>query len=357
MDFLKYCCIGFCLSLMLAACQGQLKPTLAQAEGESLFVGQHLPLDAPLSTIAIGSCNKHDEDQSIWTAVGQDKPDLWIWLGDNVYGDTENMEVLKSKYLLQKKAPEYQAFRTQVPVIGVWDDHDYGVNDGGKAYPKKEESQSLLCDFLDVPLDAPVRSQKGIYQAYVFGPAGRQVKIILLDARYFRDELEANLSGPQRYKINPTGDILGEAQWQWLEKELTNSSAQIHLIGSGIQIIPEEQGFEKWANFPLARTRLLRLLATTQPSRPILLSGDRHISEFSKIKLDSLSFPIYEFTSSGLTHAYESFSGEPNKYRLGSVVFQRNYGLIRIDWTSATPSIGFQIRGLKGDLLEELALD
>ena len=223
--------------LLLLSCHSSTTDTPAPPveEAQPLFIGQNLPLSNVLTTITLGSCNKQDLDQKIWGEIDNEESDLWIWLGDNIYGDSEDMEVLKNKYLQQKYNPSYRAFREKTPIIGIWDDHDYGVNDGDKNYVKKEESQGLMLDFLDVPLNAPVRTQVGGFQSYSFGTPGKTVKVILLDARYFRDELERNATGYQRYKPNAEGDILGEAQWTWLEEELTNSGAQVHFIASGVQ--------------------------------------------------------------------------------------------------------------------------
>lgn len=287
-----------------------------------------------LQTIAFGSCNKSDLSQDYWQNIGKTTSDLWVWLGDMIYADTENMNKLKTMYREQKANTFYADFVTKTPIIGMWDDHDYGENDGDKNYPKKQESQQIALDFLDVPKDAEVRKREGLYQSYFFGEKGKKIKVILLDTRYFRDELQKNLLGEARYLINETGDILGETQWKWLENELTNSEAEINIIGSSIQIIPEEQGFEKWANFPVARQRFLDLIAKTQPKNPILLSGDRHIAEISKLKLDNLETPIYEITSSGLTHAYTKpeAKNEKNKYRIGELINETNFALLKIDW-------------------------
>ena len=227
-----------------------------------------------LQTIAFGSCNKHHKDQKIWASILQNKPDLWIWLGDIIYADTEDMEKMAKMYELQKAHPEYQALVKSVPVIGIWDDHDYGVNDGDRNYPMRAESKENLIEFLNVPDNSELWKRKlGAYSAHTFGTGEEKVKIILLDARSFRDPLKKDFGSKQRYKPNPEGDILGEEQWQWLETELENSDAQIHVIGCGIQIIPEEHGFEKWANFPKARKRFFELLKRTNVKRPILISA------------------------------------------------------------------------------------
>ncbi|MEY3320497.1 MAG: hypothetical protein RLZZ417_80 [Bacteroidota bacterium] len=306
----------------------------------SLYQGQKWNTRKKITTIAFGSCNRQDLPQDIWNQIALNKPDLWIWTGDNIYGDSEDMSILKGKYLKQKKGSAYQNFRKKTLITGIWDDHDYGVNDGGKEYAFKKDSKLLMLDFLDVPRDEAVWKHEGGYQSYTFGPKGKKIKLILLDSRYFRDPLQSSKTEGKRYEINEDGDILGEEQWKWLKNELTQSEADFHIIANGIQIIPEEQGFEKWANFPKARTRLFNLLAETKPKNPVLLSGDRHIAEYSRFKTNTLDVP--EITSSGLTHTWGEAKDEPNKYRVGNLIVSLNFGLLHIDWRK--PSIRYEVR-------------
>src|ERR1700730_7059863 len=149
-----------------------------------------------LQRIAFGSCDRDYKPQQIWKAIRECKPDLWVWLGDIVYGSAYDLPDLARRYRIQKDHPDYKALREQSRVIGVWDDNDYGVSDGGKNNPNKVESQRLLLDFLDEPPDSPRRKQAGVFAAYTFGPPGRRVKIILLDGRYFREA-----AGPVRDRL------------------------------------------------------------------------------------------------------------------------------------------------------------
>lgn len=303
----------------------------------------------PLTQIAFGSCSHEYDPQPLWKPILKNRPQLWMWLGDNIYGDTHDMSVMKQKYDVQKNHADYQKLASSATVIGIWDDHDYGINDGGKAYAKKEESQQLMLDFLDVPAGSERRTREGAYESYTYGPEGKQVKVILLDARYFRDTL---MKQNKMYIPNETGTILGEAQWQWLEKELTDSKAAIHLIASGIQMIPEEHIYEKWANFPQERKRLLELISSTKAPGVILLSGDRHIAEISKYMHPDVAYPIYEVTASGLTHSATNNKGEPNRYRVGKLMNVLNFGVITIDWQQPL-NVRLQIRGEKNKLLQE----
>jgi len=146
--------------------------------------------EPPLSRIAFGSCARQDKPQPIWDAVVETKPQRFLFLGDNIYADTEDMDVMRAKYALLAKQPGFQKLKGTCPILATWDDHDYGANDAGAAYPKKQEAQQVFLDFFEVPKNDPRRMQEGVYNAHVFGPAGKRVQVILLDGRYFRSPLK-----------------------------------------------------------------------------------------------------------------------------------------------------------------------
>lgn len=308
-------------------------------------------LEKPLSTIAFGSCNHEYDEQPLWNPIISHQPDLWIWLGDNIYGDTDSMPLLKAKYDHQNTIPDYQKLKAIAPIIGIWDDHDFGKNDAGKEYRFRNESRDLMYDFLDVPKDSPLRQKEGAYGAYEYGPEGQKVKVILLDARYFRDSLAKQ---DKAYLMNETGTMLGDTQWQWLEKELQANTAQITVIGSGIQVLSKEHQFEKWANFPNEREKLLKLLETYKVNGAILLSGDRHIAEISKIDIPGILHPVYDVTSSGLTHTWKNYQEEVNSLRVGNLIAKLNFGLIGLDWKENEVEVSLEVRGVADSLyLEE----
>lgn len=293
-----------------------------------------------LTSIAFGSCNKQDLPQPLWNPILEENPDLWIWLGDNIYGDTDDMGLLKSKYDSQYNQVDYVKIRESMDVIGIWDDHDFGINDGGVNYAQKVQSQKLMLDFLDEPANSERRNQNGAYASYTYGEGEQRVKIYLLDARYFRDTLD---KADRVYIPNLEGTILGEQQWIWLENEFKNSDAAINLIASGVQFIAEEHPYEKWANFPNERQKLMQLIADSGIKSPVFLSGDRHIAEVAKTELPNGN-EIFEITSSGLTHTWKEWKPEPNKYRVaGDHVAELHYGMLNIDWQNK--KMHFSIKG------------
>ena len=285
-------------------------------------------------TIAFGSCNNQELPNLMWPAIEKNKPNVWIWGGDVIYTDTYDMAFMAENYQKQKNNADYAAFAKKVEVLGTWDDHDYGLNDGGIEYIKKAEAQQLFLDFLDVPKNDERRIQEGVYFSKDYRVNNNTIKIILLDTRYFRTSLTPDNETKKRYKPNLYGEgsMLGNTQWEWLKNELQNSKAAYNIIVSSIQFLSGEHGFESWGNMPHEVDKLINLLKSTNAKNTIILSGDRHISEFSKIEIAGLSYPLIDFTSSGLTHSYTNFKEEANKYRLGKVVSEKSFGILKFDF-------------------------
>lgn len=302
-------------------------------------------------TIAFGSCNNQTLENTLWAEIKKNNPEIWIWGGDIIYSDTDDMTFLEKNYTVQKNKPEYKNFVQGIDVLGTWDDHDYGLNDGGKEYIQKEASQQLFLDFFDVAKDHPRREQEGIYFSKEYKVGKNNLKIIILDTRYFRTALAIDTISKKRYlpTLDSKADMLGDKQWKWLENELTNSKASFHIIMSSIQFLSAEHGFESWGNMPNEVEKFETILEKSKAKNVILLSGDRHISEISKKEVEGLAFPLIDFTSSGMTHSYTSYSGEPNKYRIVDVVFDKSFGILNINFENNT--VEMEIRGEHNELL------
>jgi len=303
------------------------------------------PKKSGVFRIAFGSCNKQWKPNPMWKAILNCKPDVWIWLGDSIYAPTKDMAYLQSQYKLQKGKPEYQELTRNCRVIGTWGDNDYGMKNGNRSYSKKAESQQLFLDFLDEPADSVRRKQQGVYASYLFGESGKQIKVILLDEYYHADEPSAD------------SDLLGEEQWSWLAGELQESRNKVVLLGSSIQLLPSEHPYGHWGDFPKSRQRLLSMLSEVKPKLTVIASGDRHLAEISRSDDSGLRYPLYEITSSGLTHHVDSiyhvrsfFSPERNRYRVGSLLYERNFGLVDIDWSSGVPALSFEIRNQENQI-------
>lgn len=314
-------------------------------------------------TITFGSCVHQNKPQRIWNAVYAQRPDLFIFMGDNIYGDTPNMDVLAKKYRQQAEHPDFALLKQSCPYIGTWDDHDYGQNDAGAEWPHKEKSKQLMLDFLREPGNSPRRKRPGVYESYLYGSGKQRVQVILLDTRWFRGPLSRLPNDQAQARNKATGqgpylpsasraEILGAAQWQWLEEQL-QQPAEVRLIVSSIPVIQEGTGWETWDNYPQEREKLYRLLTETQANGVILLSGDSHRAEFSRVD-DKIPYPLWEVNSSGLTENAKSLP--PNRNRIGQMYIEDNFGVIRFDWKREDPQITMEIRDADNDLVMQNTL-
>lgn len=284
-------------------------------------------------TIGIGSCSKQSKDLGILSKVVEKKPDLFLWMGDNIYGDTYDMQVLEEKYKALVNNPYFQTLKKTTPMLSVWDDHDYGWNDAGKEYPEKEASRKLFLKYWEVKNPDRINNPDGIFGVEYIHHKNRKIQIILLDTRFNRDVLTKYQKGMPFGKNDyiptdePTRTFLGETQWKWLE-QILKEKADLRIIVSSIQFSHEYNGWESWTNFPAQQQRMMDLIRTTHAENLFFVSGDVHWGELSSYTLPG-QYPIYDFTSSGLTEKWPSI--EPNKNRIKNAVRDPNYGIIRWD--------------------------
>lgn len=316
---------------------------------------------SPLTRIAFGSCAYQERPQPIWQAVTDYRPDLFLFLGDNVYGDVRDgqtvqgaqiLESLRHAYAEAAKSPGFMAVKTGIRHLATWDDHDYGVNDGGAEFPYKSESQKLFLDFWNVPADDARRSRDGVYHAQTFGPPGMRVQVILLDTRFFRSPLRPTdrfgAPGRERYLPDdtPGKTMLGDAQWAWLAERL-RASADLRLIASSIQVVADGHGWERWGNFPNERQRLFDLVRDSGANGVVFLSGDRHIGALYR-ETAAGPYPMLDITASGLNQVYPG-NREEGPNRLGAVYGAANFGSVDIDWWDGT--VALSLRSVNGEVV------
>lgn len=285
--------------------------------------------------IAWGSCFQESKPCPMLDTLAAEKPELYLALGDNIYGDTKDMSVLRLKYRRLARQPGWKALTKTARVMGTWDDHDYGANDGGVHYEPREASKEIFLDFFDEPAGSERRSREGVYTSTMLGKGDRKVQIIMLDLRTFRSDLARarpkdypELGGYRVMRDDEKQVMLGEAQWKWLEGELGKSAA-VRLIGLSTQMGTAHNGYEAWINMPKERERFYLLLEKVKAEGVLMLSGDTHWAEISLVEREGM-YPLYDLTSSSLNQKWDPAGANPN--RIGRAYTKPNAGVMDIDW-------------------------
>ena len=273
----------------------------------------------------LGSCLDQDREQSIWSSIQKEELDGFIFLGDNVYGDLPNGKLLKMEraYQIQKKRlPSWLIDEKEI--LAIWDDHDFGLNDGGGDYPYKKDAEKMFLNFWNIPQTDLRRNREGIYFKQTKEIEGTKVEIIGLDTRYFRSKLKGKKNAYEQNN-DSKATILGQDQWAWLEESISNSIADVIVILSSIQILATNHPYEKWDNFPLERKRLLEILANASKDKSIIaVTGDRHKSGIYQNK------NFLEITASSLNKS-ASKGEETDPLLIGKTYPMKNYGLLNIE--------------------------
>ena len=292
--------------------------------------------------IALGSCLHQDHPAPIWDAVNDNNIDSFFFLGDNIYGDVPSglPWKLKRSYDKQKKVLPSWLMSKQIHVI--WDDHDYGKNDGGGSYHFKEYAQDLYIDFWDIPDNDPRANREGIYYQQLQNINGLRVLFVGLDTRYFRSNIEEK-DDVYLPNLEQDATFLGDEQWEWLTDTLKQEH-DLLIMASSIQVLATEHRFEKWSNIPSERNKLLTLLESLD-SRVIIVSGDRHRAGLYQYN------DITEITASSLNRP--TFSEETDSLLLGKTYTENNFGLLSIE----KDNVEISVINVDNQILESIILE
>lgn len=319
-----------------------------------------------LTKIAFLSCNhqKKKKNEALMKSLEKYNPQLLLWTGDLFYSSCPEVSCLEEAYEFIKKDPYYIHMKKTFNIDGIYDDHDYNNNNGDRTYKHKEISKKKYLDYLDIDKDDVRHNRNGSYISKLYvDPENQnnQVKVIILDTRYNKDPYPF-FSPQSKYRssvftiilsiiiiahctifgiyCNSKNDILGTEQWEWLEKQLTDSSARAHIIVSSIQIFGNGVPYENWGLMPYSLKKLKSLIKKTQPKGLLFLSGDVH---FASIVGDEEN--VIEVTSSSVNQTnrmermilFLSYIGSVlfntfSAYNLKNMYPYNNYGTIDISY-------------------------
>jgi alkaline phosphatase D len=267
--------------------------------------------------IAIIGCHQQDKPSPALASYVAARPDVCLWIGDNVYADTtEDPEHVRRCHEVLAAKPDFLRLKLACEFLPTWDDHDFGLNDAGGSYIFKKQTKAIWRDFWEMEDRVPA-DQAGIYYERRYAEGGTSLQILLLDPRYNRAEPKSG------------GDTLGETQWAWLAAKL-REPATLRLIVSGYQILLDpDTGSETWAHFPEARERLFRTIREAKADGVVFLTGDQHYGEVLRVR-DAIGYDAIELQFAGIN---QNEAPELATHRVSpSAVSLNSMGLIDLHW-------------------------
>ena len=298
---------------------------------------------APLSadtthfTVGFGSCARYSLDpvQSIWNVADRSDLDLFLWVGDNIYGDTPDPAFLAEEWRRQRDVVNLQPFLRRVPQLAIWDDHDFGLNDHDRTHPRKAEALSVYKHYWANP-SYGLPETPGVFFHYAYGG----VDFYFLDIRYYRD--------PNHEPDSLTKTMLGAAQLAWIKNELKKSRAPFKVLvsGSGWNTA-RGPGGDAWSAFLHERNALFDFIRDHEIPGVILLSGDTHRGEANVIPWSEKGgYDFYEFVSSPLAQTplppNPKFNPEPRIRPLFTI--EPHFGILQFD-LGDDPTVTFNLIG------------
>ena len=308
-------------------------------------------------SIGFGSCLTQERSMPIFNIIKAENYDLFLMLGDNVYGDSEREDLLELREAYDLQRQNFDSFNFDFPFEAIWDDHDYGLNDTGKEYAYKEDAEQLFLDFWNVPQDDIRRTRPGLYFEWIENIDGIEVQMLFLDTRYFRDALlptdERGAAGKERYlpQTDTSTSMLGDVQWNWLEQKMA-TEVDHRIIVSSIQFLAMGHGWEAWKTLPHERQRLIDLIDQSSSDTVLFISGDRHRAGLYQLSSDS-GKNIFEMTSSSLNLSFTN-EEEAGPLRIGPTFVDENYGEILLN--KLTNKIIVNLKDNQGKVVQSLSL-
>lgn len=308
--------------------------------------------DPPDFTIAVGSCSfinepKYDRpgkgygnNYSIFDSIAMKQPSLMLWLGDNVYFrevDFESKASMIRRYNQARQLPELYNLWLTCPHLAIWDDHDFGPNDSNGSYVHKDWALEIFQHFWPNPSYGGPATGEGI----TTHTALNDVEFFLLDNRYNRGLSDG---------VGVEKTILGEQQISWLIQALKSSKASFKLVAMGGQFLNTEAKFENYSTYPEERQKIIDLIEKNNIGGVVFLTGDRHCTELSELKLKN-GKSIYDLTISPLTSGAYDNSKENNTLRVeGTIVDTQNYGLLSFSGPLKERKMTIQVIDFEGKL-------
>ncbi|PCI46551.1 MAG: hypothetical protein COB49_08235 [Alphaproteobacteria bacterium] len=260
--------------------------------------------------------------------------------GKTVLQDKTVLAAFRSKYA-RNFGTAYQNLSSHIPMLAMWDDHDFGKDNSDGTYPYKQQARKAFVE--NFPANPYVEENKGLY--YRFSVA--DVDIFVLDTRWYRS--------PMQNEDNKDKHMLGPKQLSWLLAGLKASNSKMKLIFSSVSLndyggdtSSDRPGFDNWAGFKYERNLILSYIKNNDVNGVLFFSGDQHypsayiINKKASLKPLMRAEKFVEYAGKDVGTAVFDFSASPLSYEKASVraldpANHFSYEIFRPEWAYPQP--------------------
>lgn len=277
------------------------------------------PEDANLDRFRFAFISCQNYEHGYFTAfdhLAEEDLDLVVHLGDYIYekrfsapvivreheaGEVFTLEQYRARYARYRSDPALQRAHAAAPWVVTSDDHEVSNNYAG-SFPeavggvdflqRRAAAYQAFYEFMPLRRSSlPSGPSMEIFRRLKFG---RLMDLHVLDTRQYRSDQPCGDGTKPRCTaaLAQTQTMAGAAQERWLERNLLTSRAQWNVLANQVMLAQLKRGtaqaptysMDKWDGYVAARERLLKVLASTPPSNPVVITGDIHSNWVADLK-------------------------------------------------------------------------
>jgi len=295
-------------------------------------------------TFAMSACAKTGSSSRVFDTIRRHEPLFFLHLGDLHYENIarDDPSAYRAAFDRVLGSPRQSALYRDVPIVYIWDDHDFGGDNSDRLNPGRRAVRQI---YQEVVPHYPLVAGEGdvpIYHAFSVG----RVRFIVTDSRSER---------------SPAGDpddrnktVLGVEQKAWFQAELTSSADSHGLIvwvGSLPWIATGTPGADHWGGYTTEREELARFIRERGIDNLLMVSGDAHMLAIDDGSNNTYGgggagFPVFH---AGALDKAGSVKGGP--YSHGTFRGRGHFGLVHVEDDGAEITVTLTGRDTKDIVL------
>jgi hypothetical protein len=273
-------------------------------------------------SFGFASCANTGSDAPVFDRIREHDLDFFLHMGDLHYQDiaTNDEALFQAAYDAVFASPRQNALWRSLPMLYMWDDHDYGPDDSAANNPSRTAAVTAFRRRVPVVPHLP-DALDGVYYSFRRG----RVIFAILDGRSERGG----------------GNIISAAQEAWLVGLMASAApGEVLVIQSNVPW-QSASGSDTWAGASAQRARIVAAIEEHMPNRVVVIAGDMHALAYVAPADALYGAPVLQAAP---LHRSNSSKGGP--YTIGPIqASQHQFGIVDVIDTGSGP-LSIRFRGI-----------